>query len=108
MSETNLSALSALGTTQQVSANNIANVNTDGFKASTVGLETGPEGQGVRVGSIQETTNGGPIVGDVELSNTDLGTEMVGMMTTGHAFSANVAAVRTSEEMTGHLLNMIA
>lgn len=108
MSESNVSALSALGTTQQVSANNIANVNTDGFKASTVSLETGPMDQGVRVGAIQETTNPGPAVGDVELSNTDIGTEMVDMMTTSRAFSANVAAVRVSEEMTGHLLNMIA
>jgi flagellar basal-body rod protein FlgC len=33
---------------------------------------------------------------------------MVGMIRTGHAFSANVAAVRASEDMTGHLLNMIA
>ncbi|QJB57341.1 flagellar basal body rod C-terminal domain-containing protein [Pseudodesulfovibrio sp. zrk46] len=108
MSETNLSALSALGTAQAVSANNIANVNTDDFKASSVSLETGPDGWGVRVGAIQESTNAGPIVGDVELSNTDLGREMVDMITTSRAFSANVAAVRVSEEMTGHLLNMIA
>lgn len=108
MSESNLSALSALGTAQAVSANNVANVNTDGFKASDVSLETGPDGQGVRVGSIQESTSAGPIFGEVERSNTDLGREMVDMMTTSRAFSANVAAVRVSEEMTGHLLNMIA
>ena len=108
MSDTNLSALSALGTAQAVSANNVANVNTDGFKASSVNLESGPDGQGVRVGAINESTNAGPVIGDVEHSNTDLGTEMVDMMTTSRAFSANVAAVRVSEEMTGHLLNMIA
>lgn len=108
MSDANISALSAMGTAQEVSANNIANVNTDGFKASSVTLESGPEGQGVRVGAINESTNSGPIVDNVELSNTDLGTEMVDMMTTSRAFSANVAAVRASEEMTGHLLNMIA
>lgn len=108
MSETNASALSALSTVQQVSANNIANVNTDGFQASSVGLETGPEGQGVRVGSINQSSEQGASVGDVQLSNTDLGTEMVDMMTTSRAFSANAAAVRVSEEMTGHLLNMVA
>lgn len=108
MSDTNLSALSALGTAQQVSANNLANVNTDGFKASTVALESGPEGQGVQVAAVLQSTNAGPMIGVVEGSNTDIGTEMVGMMKTGHAFSANVAAIRVSEEMTGHLLDMIA
>lgn len=108
MSDTNLSALSALSTRQEVSANNIANVNTDGFKASSVALESGSAGQGVRVGAIQESTAAGPMIGGVEGSNTEIAGEMVDMMTTGHAFSANVAAVRASEEMTGHLLNMIA
>ena len=108
MSDTNISALSALGTVQEVSANNIANVSTEGFKASSVALESGPEGQGVQVAGIYESTNAGSIVEGAEMSNTDIGTEMVGMMRTSHAFSANVAAIRVSEEMTGHLLNMIA
>ncbi len=108
MSDTNLSALSSLGTVQQVAANNVANVNTDGFKASSVVLQSGPEDQGVRVGAIHQSSTPGAMVNGVETSNTDLGREMVGMMRTGHAFSANVAAIRVSEEMTGHLLNMIA
>ena len=108
MSDTNLSALSALGTVQQVSANNIANVNTDGFEASSVVLESGPDDQGVQVAAIHQNTNAGPMIGGVQGSNTDITTEMVGMMKTSHAFSANVAAIRASEEMTGHLLNMIA
>lgn len=108
MSESNLSALSAMGVAQQVSANNIANVNTDGFKASTVEFESGPEGQGVRVGAIRESSAPGPFVDGVEGSNTDIATEVVGMMQTGHAFSANAATIRASEEMTGHLLNMVA
>lgn len=108
MSEVNLSAMDSLSTVQQVSANNVANVSTEGFKASSVSLESGPDGQGVRVGAINESSNASPEVDGVEMSNTDIGTEMVDMMTTGHAFSANVAAVRASEEMTGHLLNMVA
>jgi flagellar basal-body rod protein FlgC len=95
MSDANVSALSALGTVQQVSANNVANVNTDGFAAGSVTLESGPGGQGVRVGDIRE---GGA---------TDLATEMVTMVRTENAFSANTTAIRASEEMTGHLLNMI-
>nr|WP_321514535.1 flagellar basal body rod C-terminal domain-containing protein [uncultured Pseudodesulfovibrio sp.] len=108
MSDASISALSALGTVQEVSANNIANVSTEGFKASSVALETGPEGQGVQVAAIQQSTNAGPMIEGIEMSNTDIGTEMVDMIKTSHAFSANTAVVRASEEMTGHLLNMIA
>lgn len=108
MSEANLSALDALGTVQQVSANNVANVSTDEFKASSVALESGPGGQGVNVAAIHETSNPGPMIDGVEGSNTDVGNEMVDMMRTGHAISANTAVIRSSEEMTGHLLNMIA
>ncbi|BCS86791.1 flagellar basal body rod protein FlgC [Pseudodesulfovibrio sediminis] len=108
MSDTNLSALSALGTTQQVSANNIANVNTEEFRSSSVVLESGPGDQGVRVAAIRESTNPGPMINGVEMSNTDIGREMVDMIQTGRAFSANTTFIRASEEMTGHLLNMIA
>lgn len=108
MSEVNLSALSALSTQQDVTANNVANVNTDGFKASSVAFESGPDGMGVNVGAIQESTTAGPQVEGTEGSNTDVGREMVDMITTSRAFSANAVAVRVSEEMTGHLLNMIA
>lgn len=108
MSDSNLSAMNSLGVAQQVSANNIANVNTDGFKASSVALESGPHDQGVRVAAIQESSTPGAVVNGVETSNTDIGNEMVDMIQTGHAFSANVASIRASEEMTGHLLNMIA
>lgn len=59
MSDTNLSALSSLGTVQQVAANNVANVNTDGFKASSVVLQSGPEDQGVRVGAIHQSSTPG-------------------------------------------------
>jgi len=108
MSDTNLSALSALSTTQQVSANNIANVNTDGFKSSSVVLESGPRDQGVEVAAIHQSSTPGAMIDGVETSNTDIGREMVDMIQTSRAFSANTTFIRASEEMTGHLLNMIA
>ncbi|WP_419787583.1 flagellar basal body rod protein FlgC [Pseudodesulfovibrio sp.] len=108
MSESNISALSAIGVDQQVAANNMANMNTDGFKASSVEFESGPEGQGVRVADIRQSTTAGPLVNGVEGSNTDVGREMVDMISRADSFSANVAAIRASDEMTGHLLNMIA
>lgn len=108
MSDSNISALDALSTVQAVSANNITNVNTDEFKASSVVLESGPGDQGVDVAAIQESTTPGAFINGVETSNVDLGREMVDMIQTSRAFSANTTFIRASEEMTGHLLNMIA
>jgi flagellar basal body rod protein FlgB len=50
----NIQALRAVSVSQQVSANNVANINTNGFLPSRVDFETGPEGQGVRVQRIVE------------------------------------------------------
>lgn len=47
----------------QVTANNIANVNTDGFKASRVVLMSGPyQDEGVQVGAIYRDMSPGPAV----------------------------------------------
>lgn len=117
-----LGALDALSTSLAVTANNVANVSTDGFRSSDVRLETGPGGQGVRVGEIRESEDPGPLrqdlirsVGEdggvtvrpgmVEGSNTDVAREMTDMMTTQRAFEANANAIRAREEMTGVLVN---
>lgn len=50
----NIQALRAVSVAQRVSANNVANMNTDGFLPSRVDFETGPEGEGVRVQRIVE------------------------------------------------------
>jgi flagellar basal-body rod protein FlgC len=121
-----LSALGAYTTRARVSANNIANVNTDGFKASRADLETGPDGQGVRVSRIAEDTSAGPMVQSlvptadpltgrietetqwVEGSNTDIPREMVNLMTSERAYAANAATIRTWDEMVGTVLDEIA
>ena len=119
----NVQALQAISVSQQVAANNVANMNTNGFRASRVDYETGPDGRGVRVSDIRENTNPGPLVEGggyveteegrryeetlVEGSNTDLATEMVQMIENEHAFAANVAALRTSMDMTGVLIDMM-
>lgn len=57
------SALSALDVVMQTTANNIANVNTDGFKSSHVVLQSGPHfDEGVRVGAIYRDMQPGPAV----------------------------------------------
>lgn len=119
------SALSAFGTTMNVVANNIANVNTDGFKASRVNLESAPQGQGVRVASIQPDTTPGPQVQSltrvddattgrmdtshqwVQGSNTDLAREFVNMIGAQRGYEANIASARTADEMAGTVLNLV-
>lgn len=119
----NTQALGAIGISQQVTANNIANMNTNGFRSSRVDLETGPDGQGVRVQDIVENTRSGPLVPGgqyvredgierdeerlVEGSNTDLTTEAVQMIEDELAFTANAVAIRTQAEMTGTVIDMM-
>ena len=119
----NVQALQAISVSQQVAANNVANMNTEGFRSSRVEYETGPDGRGVRVADISENTAPGPLVqgGEyveteeglryeetlVEGSNTDLATEMVQMIENEQAFAANVAALHTSMDMTGVLIDMM-
>ena len=118
-----IESVQAISVSQQVSANNVANMNTNGFHSSRVEFETGPDGQGVQAQGSYENTSAGPLVpgGEyvqcsggqrseellVEGSNTDLATEMVQMIENEHAFAANAAALHTHLDMTGVIINMM-
>lgn len=124
--DTNVSALNALSTQMAVSANNVANVNTNGFQASRADLETGHGDQGVQVAAIQKDTSPGPAVPSlertqnpdtgqvqtswqyVEGSNTDLAREFVNMTAAQNAYEANAVAIRTQDEMAGAVLDILA
>ena len=116
------SALSAFGVDMLVRANNIANINTRGFQEQRVDLETGPNDQGVAVGAIYgrvsplsvmpnaiATGDQGPATAAPEFlegSNTDVAENFVRMTATQRAFEANVAVIRTHEDITGTLLDL--
>lgn len=125
-----LNALQAYGTRQTVAANNVANVNTNGFKPSQVNLEEGPEGQGVRVQEIRkqgnETQEANQVQGTGRMqqsqnqegtaraaqnkapnqpSGTSVETEMVNVLQSRTAYAANAAVVKTNDQMAGELLN---
>ncbi len=57
-----LSALHAEGIVTQTIANNIANVNTDGYKSQMVHLESGPLDRGVVISSVYRDMSPGPAV----------------------------------------------
>jgi flagellar basal-body rod protein FlgC len=119
----NVQAMNAFSVSQQVSANNVANANTEGFRSSRVEYESGPDGRGVRVSDITENPAPGPQVRSrehveteegrryeetyTEGSNTDLATEMVQMMENERNFAANAEAVRAQMEMEGRFIDMM-
>lgn len=115
-------AMRAVGTDMQVRADNIANVSTEEFNASRTTFETGPEGQGVQVQDVVEISSQGPLVPSlqveevspgveepvpafVEGSNTDIASEMTGMIRNEATYAANAAVVRTQDEMVGQFIN---
>lgn len=108
-----VSALRAFVTKLGVTADNIANVNTDGFKKSRATFQTDDNG-GVRVqirkdsspGLRYETVENGETV-EKETSNVDLTEELPNLMVTKRAYQANLKTVETQNEMLGSLLDTV-
>ena len=108
-----VSALKAFVTKLGVSADNIANVNTDGFKRNRAILHEGHNG-GVRVEISRDNRPGfryDVVENDEkvekEASNVDLTEEIPNLMITKRAYQANLKTLETQDEMLGSLLNTI-
>jgi len=109
-----LSALQAFGTRVNSNANNIANVNTDGFKKTRVSLES-TEPAGVKAVVEKMDTPGAVITRDgvsgqeeVELSNVDLAREIPELSVNSTLYTANLKTLQVADEMTGSLLKLKA
>jgi flagellar basal-body rod protein FlgC len=108
-----ISALRAFVTKLGVTADNIANVNTDGFKRSRAILHEGANG-GVRVeikkddspGFRYDVVENGKKV-EKETANVDLAEEIPNLMLTKRAYQANLKTIETQDEMLGSLLDTI-
>lgn len=94
-------------------ANNVANVNTDGFKKTRVTLsEQDPQGVTANAEKIETP---GPLVTEqtpdgeqlVEKSNVELSEELPNLMLSRRFFEANLKTIQTEEEMLGSLLDII-
>ncbi len=120
-----LQAFEALGGQLAVTANNVANVNTEEFRASRVDLEDGPEGRGVRVADIRESSDSGSRIPDepgrlaaagystapqgwVESSNADLVRELTWLMREETAYLANLHVLRADGESAGSIMDLFA
>lgn len=104
-------ALQVYGKKIQTTANNIANLNTEGFKKSRVILQEGHPG-GVTASIQRIDTPGAPIAYPEnstisESSNVDLNEEMVNLMTSKHAFQANLKILKAEGERIGFLLDIM-
>lgn len=109
----NISALSSFGTQMNVTANNVANVNTDGFKRSRTVLEEGQNGSVTP--RVEKINTPGPVVqeglesGETrELSNVDIAKEITDTIPTQRGYEANLKVVQTMDEMLGKVIDMKA
>ncbi len=117
-------AFQALSKSQNLTAHNLANINTDEYKTKRLDLETGPEGKGVRPSQIVEDQTPGPLIKrqepaeneqgmmeqrevEVEASNTDLAREITRMIRDERAFEANAQVVRTYDHLAGNIIDIL-
>ncbi len=109
-----LLALRAFQTKQDSIANNVANVNTDGYKKTEVVIEEGASNsvraraekvdtQGALIG--RETGQGRELV---ETSNVKLSDELTEALLNKRYFEANVKMIEQADEMTGTLLDIVS
>ena len=96
----NVSSIQAHQTMLNVNANNIANVNSDGFVPSDTRMsdDTNSVSTNVRLAD----NNGS------QMSQTDLAKELPDQIIAQDAVAVNVEAIRTRDEMMGTLLDMKA
>jgi flagellar hook protein FlgE len=99
MISSNVSSIQANQVFMNNNANNIANVNTDGFIPSDTQLSDTGNGS-VSAKTRLATDNGSP------KSQTDLAKEIPDQITISRSVEANVNAIKTQDEMFGSLLNI--
>jgi flagellar hook protein FlgE len=96
----NVSSILAHQTMMNTNANNVANVNTDGFIPSDTKMSD--NGDSVRANTNLASDNGS------SKSQTDLAKEIPDQIIAQDATAVNVSAIKTQEEMFGSLLDIKA
>jgi flagellar hook-associated protein FlgK len=90
------SGLQAAQAQLNVTANNIANLNTPGFTAQRVDLTSAPNNSGVEVSGVLST--------DLPV---DPAAEMVKLQQAKLFYGANAMVIKTADQMYGSLLNVL-
>lgn len=109
-----ISSIKAHGRKLDVTANNVANVNTNGFKRNQAVLQEGAV-RDVRVHVRKDMTPAppDPLAPDAPgidkaLSNVDLADEMTSLIPTTIGYKVNLKVIRARDEMIGSLLDTLA
>ncbi|UQZ87766.1 hypothetical protein C4J81_00450 [Deltaproteobacteria bacterium Smac51] len=119
-------AMNAFSVGVHSTAHNLANVQTNGFKAGRVTYEELPNQAGTAANGPQKMNTMGSIIphgpglpppenqnpavpeGYVETSNTDVAREMVNLTIDSRTYKANAKTIQTADSMLGTVINMIA
>jgi flagellar basal-body rod protein FlgC len=99
---TSISGIQTALKRHDVTAHNVANVNTPGFAAANV-TQTDVRPGGVRIASIDRSTNT-----DATLSNTDLAKEAGEQIENKNTLAADVKVLKVKDRMLGELLDLFA
>jgi flagellar basal-body rod protein FlgC len=109
-----LSALKAFGKKMDVIADNVANVNTEGYKKSRALLKSGSNNE-VHAEVNQINSPGPPSfelrdgqMTERELSNVDLVEEISQTITTQRGYEANLKTLKTQDEMSKAVIDILA
>ena len=111
------SGMSAAAAAVDAVSLNMANSLTKGYKAVHPVFVTETAGQGVQVAGFVTDNSAGPLVvstsdgggdasGLVELSNTDVGEELVQMILAADQFMANASVFETADDLLVDLIQM--
>jgi flagellar basal-body rod protein FlgC len=109
-----LNALHSLFTKFSAGADNIANLNTDGYKRTRVDIREDSLGNPAAVVSIDNRP--GPTrlepgqdgeLEEVEMSNVDLASELVANMVTENTIRANLKSAATQDEILGETIDIL-
>jgi len=84
-----------------VTANNVANINTDKFGTSRV--VQSDDNPGVSVGAIRKTPNAEPLGN----SNTDFAVEAGEMIGNKNVYGANARVIKVQDKMVGEVIDLI-
>lgn len=99
--------LNAASARLSITAGNIANMGSSGYKARQANLTASPNG--VAVTSISTNPTPGPIdENGQEGSNVDPVKESVGLLMEKHQYAANAQVIKAGNRMIGSLLDILA
>ena len=101
------SGIQAVTQSMAASANNLANLNTDGYRAQTVVQEAQPQG-GVRDTVVLQSPAQPQAQSRPGGSNVDPATEAVNLDTQGTSYQANLQAANAQQQMLGSALDLQA